>query len=208
MQITLAYDANGAILAVADMTAAQTTPGWWDKSWLTLTLDDSTTPTATTVWDSRHISELWTVSNGSVVKSGKADDYQLTVAKQQQSVRIDKAYKMAVSFGFVSSADGTTRTYGWSDNDQRHLDLIQSAIDHQIETFPIEYADINGNEVSITDQTMLTQLDKDANTFAWTQTKKRRSLQKQIIAATTIDDVQAILWDAPIPANAPGVTTV
>jgi hypothetical protein len=121
----------------------------------------------------------------------------LEQAKQQKATEISVAYDRALAQGFTSSATGTPVTYGWRDIDQLHLQQVQYAIDKGIDTFPIQYADVDGREVIINDQATLTQLEMDAKTFAWNLVKQKRALIAQVMAATTIDEVNAIQWTPP-----------
>lgn len=154
---------------------------------------DATAQAAYTACESLQ-SQQYVVQGGALVANPAWSAIELSNAKTAQTALIEQAYASAMGAGFTSSADGTARVYGWQTTDALNLDLVQSAIDHAIETFPVAYADINGDPVSITDQTMLTALDKDASTFAWGNTTKGRSLLAQIKAATTVADVQAVVW--------------
>ena len=118
----------------------------------------------------------------------------LTQAKQDQVAALMQGYNATLDGGFTSSATGTPILYGWQQLDQLHLDMVQEGITQGTETFPVAYADIYGNEVLITSQAQLTQLDTDATNFSWTQIKQARTLTAQVMAATTISAVQAVVW--------------
>jgi hypothetical protein len=135
------------------------------------------------------------VQNGQLVLApGPSDDELLAQAKQAKIAEIESGFEQTIAAGFKSSATGTELIYGWQTEDQIHLQLIQSAIDKGIETFPIDYADINGNPVSIPDQATLTALATDADKFMWAQVKQKRNLVAQVNAATTLDAVNSITW--------------
>ncbi|GLG01586.1 hypothetical protein Alches_16260 [Alicyclobacillus hesperidum subsp. aegles] len=63
MECIIAYDSSGIIQAITDQPEP---PSWWNSSWQTLTLTDTSTPTATEVWESRVVSETYYVVNGEV----------------------------------------------------------------------------------------------------------------------------------------------
>jgi len=100
--------------------------------------------------------------------------------------------------GFVSSADGTSRTYGYTPTNYDHSDqsnmnkiATQSALG--ITVWPVEYADIHGSPVPLT-QVQFTQLVSDAGKFEMAQTTQLRSLIGQAMSATTTNAVNAIQW--------------
>lgn len=157
---------------------------------------EDTDTTAKAAYDACEIlqSQQYIVQSGKLVANPAWSDIELANAKQAKAAEMTQSYGAAMAAGFTSSADGTSRVYGWKSSDELNLDLVQSAIDHGIDTFPVAYADINGSPVSIASQTVLTALDKDASTFAWTNTTKRRQLLGSIQAATTVAEVQAISW--------------
>lgn len=100
--------------------------------------------------------------------------------------------------GFVSSADGTSRTYGYTPTDYPHSDQsnmnkVSTQILMGAATFPIPYADINGSPVPLT-QTQFTQLVTDAGNFELAQTEQLRRLIGQVQSATTVDAVNTIQW--------------
>jgi len=102
--------------------------------------------------------------------------------------------------GFLSSADGTSRTYGYTPTNYDHSDqsnmnkiATQSALG--LTVWPVDYADIHGSPVPLT-QVQFTQLVSDAGKFELAQTTQLRSLIGQVQQATTIDVANAVQWTA------------
>ncbi|WDL96955.1 hypothetical protein [Alicyclobacillus sp. ALC3] len=120
-----------------------------------------------------------------------------TLADFQQAkiAELQEGYAATIAGGFTSNATGTATVFGWEQLDQAHLSQLQAAINQSIETFPVtDYADIYGNLVTLTAQANLTQLETDANNFAWANIKQIRALVGQVRVATTIAEVQAVGW--------------
>jgi hypothetical protein len=120
-----------------------------------------------------------------------------TLAQTQAAkvAQLKSMYAQTLAAGFVSSANGTAVTYGFAPNDQDNMTQIQSAISAGIETWPVEYGDNLGNIIPLT-QAQFTVLESDANRFKWAQVKQLRALIGQVMAATTVDAVNAIQWVA------------
>lgn len=120
-----------------------------------------------------------------------------TLAQTQaaKKAQLQTMYAQTLAAGFVSSASGTSVTYGFAPNDQDNMTQIQSAIGAGIETYPIDYGDIHGNVISLT-QAQFTVLETDANRFKWAQVKQLRTLIGNVMAATTPDAVNAVQWVA------------
>jgi hypothetical protein len=117
---------------------------------------------------------------------------QTQAAKKAQ---LQTMYAQTLAAGFVSSASGTSTTYGFAQDNRDDMTEVQAAIDAGIETWPIDYGDALGNVISLT-QAQFTALESDANKFKWAQVKQLRTLIGQAMAATTIDAVNAIQWVA------------
>lgn len=141
----------------------------------------------------------YSVENGVLVKT-VTDAQLLQQAQQAKIVQLEAAYAQTLASGFQCDIGGATYTFGWQQdathNDQLHLSMVQQAIDKGVETFPVAYADINSNPVSIPDQTTLTALDTKATSFGWAQVKQLRSLIGQAKATTTVAAANAIQWTA------------
>ncbi|MCL6442087.1 MAG: hypothetical protein K6T83_01250 [Alicyclobacillus sp.] len=121
----------------------------------------------------------------------------LANAQTQKKAQLHDMYLQTLAEGFISSASGTSTTYGWTSIDQQHIQQLRDAIKDGLETFPItDYADINGILVTLSDQAAFTQLETDAKNFALAQLKQLRTLVGQVMAATTVDEVNAVQWSA------------
>lgn len=139
--------------------------------------------------------QAWLYQNGKFVPNPNYNAAAIALAKAQQNqlAAIDVGYNATLEAGFTSKATGSTVTYGWKLQDQLDLQLVQSAITQGIDKFPIEYGALDGSIVSITDQTMLTQLQTDANAFAWAQKKQKRTLENQVKAQTSAPSTP-VIW--------------
>ncbi len=153
--------------------------------------------TDATAVDAGNYPTHYNVQNGKLV-SIVTSTQLLSEAQQNQIALINAGYQQTINAGFQCEIGTATYTFGWQQdsahNDQLHLSQVQQAIDKGIDTFPVPYADINGNTVNIPDQTTLTALDTKANSFGWSQIKQRRTLIGQIQTATTVSAVQAVVW--------------
>jgi hypothetical protein len=117
----------------------------------------------------------------------------LDESKTQKTLELRASYVSTLNGGFKSSADGTEKTYGFAQSDIDNLNEESSTVNAGIETFPIEWADKDGNPVSLT-QTQWTQLETDAKTFKWAQVNHLRQQLAAVETATTTDSVNAIAW--------------
>lgn len=132
-----------------------------------------------------------------VIKWGSPPTVTLAQAQSTQKKLIQQGYVQTLASGFLSSATGTSTTYGWTSIDQAHMQQLRDALKDGLEVFPVaDYADINGNTVTLSSQSQFTQLETDAKSFDLAQLKQYRSLVAQIMSATTVDAVNAIQWSA------------
>lgn len=69
----------------------------------------------------------------------------VAMAQAQKIAQLENMMVQTLNAGFTSSANGTATTYGYSSNDQSNMNKIATAMQLNIETWPINYADINGN---------------------------------------------------------------
>lgn len=181
------YDpTNGKIIGVCDAASPVVTPP--SNPGVPIYLDDIQYA------DVRGNQGEYIIQNGAPVYTPIPDSEKLANAQQEQISLIRQGYAQTINQGFQCEIGTTIYTFGWQLSDQLHLVQVQKAIDQGIDTFPIEYADINGNVVSIPDQATLTTLDAKAKSFQWAQTKQLRSLIGQVQQATTVSGVQAITW--------------
>jgi hypothetical protein len=119
----------------------------------------------------------------------------LEQTQSAKKTQLQAMYNQTLAAGFVSSANGTSTTYGFAQDNRDDMTEVQAAIDAGIETWPIDYGDNLGNVVSLT-QAQFTVLETDANRFKWAQVKQLRALIGQAMVATTVDAVNAIQWSA------------
>jgi hypothetical protein len=122
-------------------------------------------------------------------------DMTLEQAQSAKKAQLQTMYAQTLAPGFISSASGTAVTYGFAPSDQDNMTQIQSAISAGIETWPVDYGDVHGNVIPLT-QAQFTVLETDANRFKWAQVKQLRTLIGQAMAATTNDAVNAVQWVA------------
>jgi hypothetical protein len=120
-----------------------------------------------------------------------------TLAQTQDAkkAQLQTMYAQTLAAGFVSSASGTSTNYGFAQTNQDDMTQVQGAISAGIEAFPVAYGDNLGNIVMLT-QAQFTALESDANKFKWAQVKQLRTFIGQVMAATTVDAVNAVQWTA------------
>lgn len=134
------------------------------------------------------------VQNGALVYSPVLTPaQQLANAQTAQVALVEAGYAATLNAGFTSSANGTATVYGYAQGDIQHMNMIATAMVANIETWPVDYADIHGTVVPLT-QAQFTTLITDANRFNWAQITQLRSLVGNIMTATTVAAVQAIVW--------------
>lgn len=114
-------------------------------------------------------------------------------AKASKLAELQQAYEDALNGGFKSSADGTGRTYGFTSNDRSNLEEATDAVLTGAQSFPVPYADIDGNSVPM-NQTEWAQFQKDAASFKLEVLTKLRQLKAQALAATTEEAISAVVW--------------
>lgn len=135
--------------------------------------------------------------NQPVIKWGSPPTVTLAQSQATQKQILQQGYVQTLAGGFLSSATGTSTTYGWTSLDQQHMQQLRDAIKDGLEVFPImDYADINGNTVTLSTQSQFTQLETDAKNFNMAQLKQLRSLIAQVVSATDTSAVNAVQWSA------------
>ncbi len=120
---------------------------------------------------------------------------QLTQAQQTQSAALQAGCNATFNAGFVSSASGSTLTYGFTPQNQADMTELATMLSLAVATWPVSWQLPDGTIVSLT-QAQFTQLLTDAQKFKWAQLNQLRTLQAQVQAATTVSAVQAIAWTA------------
>jgi hypothetical protein len=142
------------------------------------------------VW--RNLGE-YTIQSGVPVYTPIPDEIKLAHAKQAKNEELHAAFNNALNGGFVSSADGTERRYGFAPMDRENMSHVANVMALGIAQYPIPYADITGEVVNL-DETQMKQLIMDAQAFNLAQVTKLRQLLAQLQAATTVEQVNAITW--------------
>jgi hypothetical protein len=135
----------------------------------------------------------YTIQNGVPVYTPIPDEVKLANAKQAKNAELHVAFNDALNGGFLSSADGTERRYGFAPMDRENLSHAANVMALGVAQYPIPYADINGNVVNL-DEAQMKQLIIDAQAHNLAQVTKLRQLLAQLQAATTIEQVNAITW--------------
>ncbi|GMA50114.1 hypothetical protein GCM10025857_14710 [Alicyclobacillus contaminans] len=124
----------------------------------------------------------------------------LVQAQQAKIAELQQSFQSSLLAGFQSSADGSQRTYGFSQTDQQHWDWLRGMVlsakagnTAAQNSFPLQVKDTEGNRIKLTvDQA--DQLCTDAQTFYLNNYMHWDSLEQQVQAATTVDAVNAISW--------------
>jgi hypothetical protein len=108
--------------------------------------------------------------------------------------QIRELYYQTLTSGFNVTISNTQYTFGWQSDDMTHMNATQEAINKGFLTFPILYADVNGNPVSIADQTTLDSIQSTATKFMMAQHQQSLKLVGNVQSATAVKDVDAIQW--------------
>lgn len=118
-----------------------------------------------------------------------------TLAQVQQAKisQIDDFYSKALAAGFLSSASGTSITYGYRDSEQQTFDDLSTMDLRGWVTYPINVYAQDGTTVNITSKTQLDQLFKDIFNFKYPLKTKQHAYINQVNACATIDDVNKII---------------
>jgi hypothetical protein len=153
-----------------------------------LYLDDAT---YADVWN--NLGE-YTIQNGVPVYTPIPDSVKLANAQQAKIAQLRQSYAQTLASGFNVTIGGTQYTFGWQTDDKANLTALQKAIDQGFITFPVQYADIHGNPVTIPDQATLNTVEQTATRFFNAQHQQLLNLIAQVQAATTVSAVQAITW--------------
>jgi hypothetical protein len=122
------------------------------------------------------------------------NQWYLAAVKQQTIATLRNGYAQTMLGGFQCTISNTQYTFGWQPDDKTNLELTQSAVDKGFLTFPILYADIHGNPVTLSSQSDLTAIEQEATKFFNTQHQQLLNLVAQVNAATTVSAVEAITW--------------
>lgn len=120
----------------------------------------------------------------------------LSQVQQRKIDQIRDMYNQTLASGFTVSLAGTSYTFGWTTDDMTHMNATQTAVGKGFLTFPILYADVKGNPVSIPDQTTLDLIEETATKFMMAQHQQGLQLVGQVQQATSVSAVNAINWSA------------
>ena len=139
---------------------------------------------------------FYTVQNGQLVQVSNYSQLQLQQAQQEQIALLRQGYEQTLAGGFSATIEGTAHTFGWQISDQINLNSVQSAIANNYLSYPVQYADINGNPVTLSSATDLQAIEQAATKFLSAQHQQVLTLIGQVQQATTVEAVQAIVWSA------------
>lgn len=131
--------------------------------------------------------------------AGNTAEIPLADAQQQQIVMIATACQAAIYAGFSSSALGATHMYPAKDLDQQNLtasvlaSLMPALASNWTTPFWCEDSNSNWAYVEHT-ATQIQQVGQDGKTAILAALSKNQFLVAQVMAATTVAQVQAIVW--------------
>ena len=123
----------------------------------------------------------------------------LAGAQQQQIDVISIACQASIYAGFSSSALGSAHTYPAKDTDQQNLtaSVLASLMPGLASnwTTPFWCADSNGDWAYVDHSAaQIQQVGQDGKTAILAALSKNQTLAAQVMAATTVAQVQAIVW--------------
>ena len=141
--------------------------------------------------------QAWLYQSGAFVANPNWGAMELAQAQQAQVAAIEAGMNATLNSGFTSSADGTALTYGFAAADQTNLTQEATMMLAGATVWPIEWATYDGTATVSLTQAQFTQLLTDGQSFKWACVKQLRTLTAQVQAATTMADVQAVVWTTP-----------
>jgi hypothetical protein len=106
---------------------------------------------------------------------------------------INNAYQDALSAGFISSATGTPLEYDYTPEDRADFQKFTLTMALGIAQFPIPIG-LKDNTVVNHTQEQYLQLLQDIQAFEWGLKERKRALVAQVMAATTVEQVNAVRW--------------
>lgn len=119
---------------------------------------------------------------------------KLADVQASKIAQLRNMYNQTLASGFNVTIGTTQYTFGWADSDITHMNALQNAITEQFLSFPVQYADVNGNPVSIPDQSTLTTIQSAATKFMIGNHQQVLTLIGQAKSATTTTAVNSIQW--------------
>lgn len=118
----------------------------------------------------------------------------LSDVQASKKTQLQNMYLQTLTAGFAATVGGISYTFGWTTKDESDMSALQKAIDKAFLAFPVTYADISGNPVTVADQATLDSIELTATKFAMAQHQQVLTLTGDANAATTVDAVNAIQW--------------
>lgn len=138
--------------------------------------------------------QYYTVQSGKLVQKTSYADQLLADTKAAKIAELDQMCNQTILSGFTSLALGQEYHYPFDEEAQRNLTgaLTLLNADPTLTTVEFKVLDI-GKFVDHTRDQFL-QVCKDAFAFKSSMIKKYHDLKDQVNAATTVDEVNAIVW--------------
>jgi hypothetical protein len=120
-----------------------------------------------------------------------AAQVSLDTVKQNKINEIHCYYQQALSAGFISSATGQLLEYDYTPDDRQDFQKLTLAMALGIATFPVPIG-LKDNSVVNHTQEQYIQLLRDIQAFELGLKEKKRVLVAEVMAATTVEQVNAI----------------
>ena len=183
-----AYDASGAITGFYDSDASPVPQGVQ-----AIAITDAE-------WMAALMTPGYTVASGALTPPPAPTSAQLLAAAQTaQIATLTSACQAAILGGFTSSALGAPHTYPMTIKDQVNLSgSVTASLMPGLPTgwtTPFWVADASGNwSMAQHTATQIQQAGADGKAWVVTCQEKLVTLTAQVIAATTVAAVQAIVW--------------
>ena len=117
----------------------------------------------------------------------------LEQARPSKLAQINGLYNQSLADGFSSLATGTPYTFGYGQSDREKFTQLAISVLSNIATFPVPIPSKDG-EIVIHEQAQYQQLIGDISVFAWTMQNKIQTLSSQVKVATTVEEVNAVVW--------------
>jgi len=142
----------------------------------------------------------WTYSNGVFSAPASPTDTQLLAdAQAAQTALLSAACGNAITAGFTSSALGAAYTYPAKMTDQQNLtaSVLGSLMPNLPEAWTTSFWCADASDVwAFRDHTatQIQQAGQDAKTATLASMTKNQTLAAQVQAATTVQAVQAVVW--------------
>lgn len=143
--------------------------------------------------------QQYIVSAGVLTPNPNWPAQQLAQAKTTQITLLRAGYMQTLAAGFQATITAGTYTFGWQTADESNLNALQTAVASSYLSYPVQYADVNGNPVSIASASDLTTIEQTAAKFMAAQHQQVLTLIGQVQAITTatpnyLSAVEALVW--------------